>query len=103
MPNILTPMLSPVMLLQPCCYFARNSCMKGDDCPFDHQLSRYPCDNYVKGFCSRGDTCMFSHEVPSCSASKKICLNTVAYLFKNKLQCIACVVTTTFSYKKRSK
>jgi hypothetical protein len=41
--------------------------MKGDDCPFDHQLSKYPCDNYVKGFCSRGDACMFSHKVLSCS------------------------------------
>lgn len=38
--------------------------MKGDDCPFDHQLSKYPCSNFVsRGFCSKGDNCMFSHKV----------------------------------------
>lgn len=38
--------------------------MKGDDCPFDHQLSNYPCSNFAsKGFCSRGDRCLFSHKV----------------------------------------
>lgn len=51
-------------MLQPCCHFARHSCMKGDECPFDHQLSKYPCNNYLsKGFCPRGSDCMFSHEV----------------------------------------
>ncbi|XLS70562.1 hypothetical protein HN51_027427, partial [Arachis hypogaea] len=38
-----------------CSFFARHSCMKGDDCPFDHQLSKYPCVNFVPGvFCVRG-------------------------------------------------
>ena len=38
--------------------------MKGDDCQFDHSLSKYPCDQYVsKGFCSRSDDCLFSHKV----------------------------------------
>ncbi|KAL7258205.1 hypothetical protein ACSBR1_004340 [Camellia fascicularis] len=50
---------------QACCHFARHSCMKGDDCPFDHQLSKYPCNNFLSnGFCSRGPDCMFSHEMP---------------------------------------
>uniref|UniRef100_A0A2P2KM72 C3H1-type domain-containing protein n=1 Tax=Rhizophora mucronata TaxID=61149 RepID=A0A2P2KM72_RHIMU len=40
--------------------------MKGEDCPFDHQLSKYPCTNYAsKGSCSRGEECMFSHTVNS--------------------------------------
>uniref|UniRef100_A0A2P2KM94 Zinc finger CCCH domain-containing protein 65 isoform X2 n=1 Tax=Rhizophora mucronata TaxID=61149 RepID=A0A2P2KM94_RHIMU len=39
--------------------------MKGEDCPFDHQLSKYPCTNYAsKGSCSRGEECMFSHTLP---------------------------------------
>ncbi|KAL1147692.1 hypothetical protein V6Z11_A10G072400 [Gossypium hirsutum] len=39
--------------------------MKGDDCPFDHQVSKYPCINYTtKGSCSRGDDCLFSHKKP---------------------------------------
>lgn len=38
--------------------------MKGDDCPFDHELSKYPCNNFmVSGICNRGDSCMFSHKV----------------------------------------
>lgn len=38
--------------------------MKGDDCPFDHQLSKYPCNNYATtGYCSRGADCLFSHEM----------------------------------------
>nr|XP_025676677.1 zinc finger CCCH domain-containing protein 65-like [Arachis hypogaea] len=40
--------------------------MKGDDCPFDHQLSKYPCVNFVSGgFCVRGDACLFSHQSPA--------------------------------------
>ncbi|CAA3008387.1 Hypothetical predicted protein [Olea europaea subsp. europaea] len=38
-----------------CCISAETlkSCMKGDDCPFDHQLSKYPCNNYTsQGFCT---------------------------------------------------
>ncbi|KAL5074090.1 hypothetical protein RYX36_013074 [Vicia faba] len=47
-----------------CVHFARHSCMKGDDCPFDHQLSKYPCSNIVSnGSCSRGHACLFSHQV----------------------------------------
>ncbi|KAK6139669.1 hypothetical protein DH2020_026587 [Rehmannia glutinosa] len=61
----------PLTKSKPCGHFARHSCMKGDDCPFDHQLSKYPCNNYTSnGFCSRGSDCLFSHEVDSklCSA-----------------------------------
>ncbi|KAL5736501.1 hypothetical protein ACOSP7_030971 [Xanthoceras sorbifolium] len=54
----------PLTKSKPCCHFTRNSCMKGDDCPFDHQLSKYPCNNFVtNGFCNRGNNCMFSHKV----------------------------------------
>ncbi|KAK4415695.1 hypothetical protein Salat_2676900 [Sesamum alatum] len=56
----------PLTKSKPCGHFARHSCMKGDDCPFDHQLSKYPCNNYVSnGFCSRGSDCLFSHEIPA--------------------------------------
>ncbi|KAL8120012.1 uncharacterized protein LOC141724578 isoform X2 [Apium graveolens] len=40
------------------------SCMKGDDCSYDHQLSKYPCNSYLStGSCSRGSNCVFSHDV----------------------------------------
>ncbi|RDX65951.1 Zinc finger CCCH domain-containing protein 65, partial [Mucuna pruriens] len=56
----------PLTKSKPCTHFARHSCMKGDDCPFDHQLSKYPCNKFVsKGFCSRGGACLFSHQVPT--------------------------------------
>ncbi|KAL0734925.1 hypothetical protein Bca4012_011135 [Brassica carinata] len=42
----------------------QDACMKGDDCPYDHELSRYPCNNFMtKCFCHRGDSCLFSHKV----------------------------------------
>nr|KYP52179.1 Zinc finger CCCH domain-containing protein 65 [Cajanus cajan] len=54
----------PLTKSMACVHFARHSCMKGDDCPFDHQLSKYPCNNFVStGSCSRGDACLFSHKV----------------------------------------
>ncbi|KAK7260151.1 hypothetical protein RIF29_25955 [Crotalaria pallida] len=56
----------PLTKSTPCCHFGRHSCMKGDDCPFDHQLSKYPCANFVsQGSCGRGDACLFSHQVPT--------------------------------------
>lgn len=59
--------LFSILVLQPCVHFARQSCMKGDDCQYDHELSKYPCNNFKEnGFCSRGDRCMFSHKVNSC-------------------------------------
>ncbi|KAF5768389.1 putative transcription factor C3H family [Helianthus annuus] len=55
---------TPLTKSKPCCVFARHACMKGDDCPFDHELSKYPCNNYqTTGSCNRGSACMFSHEV----------------------------------------
>ncbi|KAL3642938.1 hypothetical protein CASFOL_013753 [Castilleja foliolosa] len=54
----------PLTKMKPCGHFARHSCMKGDDCPYDHQLSKYPCKNYTaNGFCSRGSDCLFSHQM----------------------------------------
>ncbi|KAK7316791.1 hypothetical protein RJT34_00508 [Clitoria ternatea] len=56
----------PLTKSTPCSHFARHSCMRGDDCPYDHQLSKYPCNNFVsKGSCSRGAACLFSHQVPA--------------------------------------
>ncbi|CAH8300121.1 unnamed protein product, partial [Eruca vesicaria subsp. sativa] len=56
----------------PCRYFATQSCMKGDDCPYDHDLSKYPCNNFVtNGFCRRGDKCLFSHKGTPQAASDR--------------------------------
>nr|GEX19885.1 zinc finger CCCH domain-containing protein 65 isoform X4 [Tanacetum cinerariifolium] len=53
----------PLTKSKPCCYFARHACMKGDDCPYDHQLSKYPCIKLLStGECDRGSKCLFSHE-----------------------------------------
>ncbi|KAF3783126.1 Zinc finger CCCH domain-containing protein 7 [Nymphaea thermarum] len=57
----------PLTKSQPCIYFANRSqpCLKGDACPFDHDLSKYPCHKFVQtGFCIRGDNCLFSHKLP---------------------------------------
>uniref|UniRef100_A0A453EY05 C3H1-type domain-containing protein n=1 Tax=Aegilops tauschii subsp. strangulata TaxID=200361 RepID=A0A453EY05_AEGTS len=51
---------------------ARGSCLKGDDCPYDHELSKYPCHNFVEnGMCFRGDKCKFSHVVPTADGPSK--------------------------------
>ncbi|KAG1367636.1 zinc finger CCCH domain-containing protein 7 [Cocos nucifera] len=64
---------TPLTKSQPCTYFARDSCLKGDDCPFDHQLSKYPCHNFSsKGMCSRGDKCKFSHKITTNEASSSM-------------------------------
>ncbi|XLR43436.1 hypothetical protein HN51_027477 [Arachis hypogaea] len=54
-----------------CSFFARHSCMKGDDCPFDHQLSKYPCVSSVSG---GGDACLFC----TVTSQRKFC-----YAFKD--------------------
>ncbi|MCL7031330.1 hypothetical protein MKW94_002817 [Papaver nudicaule] len=62
---------TPLTKSQPCkfkvlqeCKKSVQGCMKGDKCPFDHDLSKYPCNNYASnGFCSRGDSCLFSHKI----------------------------------------
>ncbi|KAK1311845.1 Zinc finger CCCH domain-containing protein 7 [Acorus calamus] len=49
---------------QPCKHFACGMCLKGDDCPFDHELSKYPCHKIMStGMCPRGNCCKFSHKV----------------------------------------
>lgn len=69
-------------VLQPCCHFARQACMKGDDCPYDHQLSSYPCNSYVAaGFCSRGDSCLFSHKVLICMSLRPALLLLFVFFF----------------------
>ncbi|KEH33883.1 hypothetical protein MTR_3g053340 [Medicago truncatula] len=55
----------PLTKSKPCVHYAHHrSCMKGNDCPYDHDLFNYPCSNFVsKGSCYRGDACLFSHQV----------------------------------------
>ncbi|KAK1265740.1 Zinc finger CCCH domain-containing protein 7 [Acorus gramineus] len=49
---------------QPCKHFACGMCLKGDDCPFDHELSKYPCHKIMStGICPRGNSCKFSHKI----------------------------------------
>ncbi|KAG8044958.1 hypothetical protein GUJ93_ZPchr0008g12858 [Zizania palustris] len=68
---------TPLTKSKPCTHFARDSCLKGDDCPYDHELSKYPCHNFLEnGMCIRGDKCKFSHEIqttegPSTPDTKK--------------------------------
>ncbi|CAI0423329.1 unnamed protein product [Linum tenue] len=54
----------PLTKSEPCKFFVRGACMKGDDCLRDHELSKYPCDNFKStGYCSRGQKCLFSHKL----------------------------------------
>lgn len=63
---------TPLTKSKPCTHFARDSCLKGDDCPYDHELSKYPCHNFVEnGMCFRGDKCKFSHVVPTADGPSK--------------------------------
>ncbi|XP_020677100.1 zinc finger CCCH domain-containing protein 7 isoform X1 [Dendrobium catenatum] len=63
---------------QPCKHFACNSCLKGDDCPFDHELSKYPCHNYMStGCCNRADRCKFSHKIPTTDASSQLTVSKI--------------------------
>ncbi|KAH0453884.1 hypothetical protein IEQ34_018208 [Dendrobium chrysotoxum] len=63
---------------QPCKHFACNSCLKGDDCPFDHELSKYPCHNYMStGCCNRADRCKFSHQIPTTDASSPLTVSKI--------------------------
>ncbi|KAM0932506.1 putative transcription factor C3H family [Dioscorea sansibarensis] len=67
---------TPLTKSQPCKYFACDICLKGEDCPFDHQLSKYPCHNFMsKGMCIRGDKCKFSHKVPNLEITSTTALN----------------------------
>jgi hypothetical protein len=46
-----------------CKFFKSNSCVKGDACPFVHDLSAEPCkDLFRRGRCAFGDKCKFSHD-----------------------------------------
>nr|QEX51150.1 zinc finger CCCH domain-containing protein 7 isoform X1 [Cymbidium ensifolium]QEX51153.1 zinc finger CCCH domain-containing protein 7 isoform X2 [Cymbidium ensifolium] len=64
---------TPLTKSTPCKYFACNSCLRGDGCPYDHELSKYPCINYMStGNCNRGDRCKFSHKIPTTDASSQL-------------------------------
>ncbi|XP_020529202.1 zinc finger CCCH domain-containing protein 7 isoform X1 [Amborella trichopoda] len=55
----------PLTKSKPCKYLISNSCLKGQDCPYDHDLSNYPCRVFVaNGTCLKGDKCPFSHKMP---------------------------------------
>uniref|UniRef100_A0ACD5VFC5 Uncharacterized protein n=1 Tax=Avena sativa TaxID=4498 RepID=A0ACD5VFC5_AVESA len=63
---------TPLTKSKACTHFARGSCLKGDDCPYDHELSKYPCHNFVEnGTCFRSDKCKFSHVVPTADGPSK--------------------------------
>ncbi|PKU61828.1 Zinc finger CCCH domain-containing protein 7 [Dendrobium catenatum] len=50
----------------------------GDDCPFDHELSKYPCHNYMStGCCNRADRCKFSHKIPTTDASSQLTVSKI--------------------------
>eukprot|EP00298_Acanthocystis_sp_HF-20_P009731 c18469_g1_i2.p1 GENE.c18469_g1_i2~~c18469_g1_i2.p1 ORF type:complete len:282 (+),score=102.40 c18469_g1_i2:243-1088(+) len=46
-----------------CRFFKSGHCVKGDGCPYSHDLSFEPCRyHHLKGFCNEGENCRFSHE-----------------------------------------
>ena len=57
--------------VQICKYHLNRCCLKGDECPFSHDLSAFPCKFYhTRGYCLEGEMCRFSHKV--CFRSCKI-------------------------------
>ncbi|KAI5180266.1 hypothetical protein NEOKW01_0595 [Nematocida sp. AWRm80] len=45
-----------------CKYFVKNACIRGNNCTFSHDLSKFPCKLFhIKKNCRRKN-CQFSHE-----------------------------------------
>eukprot|EP00850_Spirogloea_muscicola_P005459 SM000025S08354 [mRNA] locus=s25:279566:282494:+ [translate_table: standard] len=52
----------PLTKADVCKFHILQSCMKGGDCPFSHDLARFPCKYlYAAGRCLDGEACRFSH------------------------------------------
>eukprot|EP00850_Spirogloea_muscicola_P011914 SM000075S22003 [mRNA] locus=s75:609912:613167:- [translate_table: standard] len=52
----------PLTKAEACKFHILQSCMKGGDCPFSHDLARFPCKYlYAAGSCLDGAACRFSH------------------------------------------
>lgn len=50
--------------VQPCKFLMSHSCLKGDDCPYSHDLRAFPCKFFhTRGLCYDGENCQFSHGV----------------------------------------
>jgi cleavage and polyadenylation specificity factor subunit 4 len=49
---------------QPCKFFQKGTCMKGDACPFKHVRGEklVVCKHWLRGLCKKNDQCEFLHE-----------------------------------------
>nr|KYP54364.1 E3 ubiquitin-protein ligase makorin [Cajanus cajan] len=47
--------------LRVCKFYARGSCLKGDQCDFAHERKDDVCSYYQKGFCAYGSRCRYRH------------------------------------------
>lgn len=55
-----------------CKFFLTNSCKKGDDCNFSHNIRKFPCKAYhIRNNCTR-KVCTFSHDPISIAEYNKI-------------------------------
>ena len=47
-----------------CKYIVTNTCQRGADCDYSHDLSIFPCKYlHGTGFCEKGQACKFSHKI----------------------------------------
>ncbi|KAH7621682.1 hypothetical protein Ndes2526B_g02493 [Nannochloris sp. 'desiccata'] len=50
-----------------CKYYMHGACLKGESCPFSHELKEEPnlvCTHWLKGSCAYGDKCRYDHQRP---------------------------------------
>ncbi|XP_020209626.1 putative RING-type E3 ubiquitin transferase C3H69 isoform X2 [Cajanus cajan] len=52
-----------------CKFYARGSCLKGDQCDFAHERKDDVCSYYQKGFCAYGSRCRYRHVKASQASS----------------------------------
>lgn len=57
-------MQTPYLKNEICKFFTTNSCHRGADCNFSHNLKDFPCKFiHGTGYCDKGQNCKYSHNI----------------------------------------
>ncbi|KAL1915727.1 uncharacterized protein VTP21DRAFT_6486 [Calcarisporiella thermophila] len=59
-----------------CKFFRSYSCVKGESCPYSHDLKQEPCRFFhLKKYCEKGSSCRFSHDLLSDEERQKFIMD----------------------------